>query len=443
MSYYHHCDVGTEPMKRVTNLLELRGVAQHANPGDVIEVVGAYTDEDIDIEADGLEDKPITFLAHDATFADTSINIEGDWIRWVRGRFRNGQIQVLGNYNRVTRCHFYEGAPGGNSSRLHSAVCIREAASHNRVDHCLVENWLRRGLRNAYLHSSGKYNQFDYNWVRDMDDGDDRNGREAIQIGHGHSDPLLAPRCLFAYNRIEGFTLESEVVSIKANENLIYHNTFIRCHNASIVCRTGSRNEIHGNFLFQCTGIQIYGDDNSVNGNQLNECGPIRVRSGDCNVSQLQQGKFKGGHPAAQNTLVIRNGTKDGDAVLVEIGRRGRGRLEYYDEQWLPAKDTGLFDNHGKLEQVQRYEGTTWLEEDPNPTIVTPIRMPREAVGTEAADPCCDDLTPPEEDSIEKVREDLDAAIVEYSELAHATAALAQGLVDLEKRVEALETAAS
>lgn len=442
MSYHHHCDIGTEPMKRVTNLRELRGVAEDANPGDVIEIEGNYPAHDIDIEVDGTNAKPITFIAYQANFGETSINIEGDWIRWVGGRFPNGQIQVMGDYNRVTRCHFFAGHPGGNSSRLHSAVCVRDAASHNRVDHCLVENWLRRGLRNAYLHSAAKYNLFDHNYLRNMRDGDDRNGREAIQIGHGHSDPQLSPRCKFAFNRIEDFTLESEAVSIKANENLIHFNTFIRCHNASIVSRTGSRNEIYGNFLFQCRGISIFGDDNSVNGNQLNECGPIRVRSGDCNVKQLQQGRFKGGHPAAQRTLVLGNQIKDAPTseIGVEVGARGRGKREYYDVQHLPAAATELFQNDGQLSQIDKYEGTVRLESYGG-EIIEPLRMPPESVGLEAPDPFCDE--PNGEDSVEKVREDLTKVQLKQFNLVDEINALSQEIELLDQRVEALEAEAS
>ena len=309
MAIEYHCDEPQRSPVRVSSESALAGAARNAEPGDYIQVVGNY-DNDVVWRADGTEGKPIHLDFSKAKMKNMIFEIEGDWIRLTRGDWRASQVTIEGNHCRVSRCHFHDGKTGGNSDKFNSAAWITRTASYSRIDHCLVENWIGRGIRQSRVRQGARDNIMDQNHMRRMSDGDNRNGRECMQIGSSDEFKLNDLNTHILYNLIEDHDLESEIVSVKANGNVIAFNTALDCRIGYFVCRSGSRNKFHGNYMLNSRGIIIYGDSNELNGNMIvgnNSRSEIGIRSGDCNVDQLREGKYRGGHPAARDTLMVFN----------------------------------------------------------------------------------------------------------------------------------------
>ena len=154
----YHCDLGQSVNVTIDSGNALRRIADSANPGDVIHVRPGpgYKNIDVAWTASGKKGKPITVrIDREVILENTSFDIEGDWVYVMGGTWRNGQVQISGDQNRMTRGYFVAGKSGGNNSRLHSAGCVRDSGSYNRGDHKLVENWLRRGVWEAQKRGGG------------------------------------------------------------------------------------------------------------------------------------------------------------------------------------------------------------------------------------------------------------------------------------------------
>lgn len=394
MAIEYHCDVPQETTETIRNEAQFAQLARDAEPGASIKIIGNY-DNDVVWRANGTNDKPIHLDFSAAKMKNMVFIVEGDQIRVKGGDWRNAQVTIEGNFNRVSRCWIHDGKTGGNSSKFNSAILVTRSARSCRVDHNLVERWIGKAIRHAKFTEEGKDNLIDYNHLRNMSDGRDGNGREVLQIGAGRSEMKLGKmNTHIIYNLVEDCDLETEILSIKSNGNTIKYNTFLNCPISAIVCRTGSSNLIAGNYMLNTRGIIIQGDNNEVNGNEItgnNSRSEVGIRSGDCTVAQLKAGKFPGGHPAAQNTTVVFNKCSIGEEF--QIGEMSTGKNEYYDEQWFPAFTTQLFENKGDI----RTEGkkfreleTTVLNSFNGPRYHTE-RLIRSDVGLDAPDIYCTD----------------------------------------------------
>lgn len=387
----YHCKPAPSEATLIATPETLAEAAQSARPGAHIKVSGRLT-RDINWVAGGTEAAPIWIDFGSTLLKNLVFFLNGDWVRVRGGRWQASQVTVTGDDNRVSRCTFDQGMPGGNAAHFNSAVLICGTAARNRVDHCLVENWRGRGIRHAMFKKEGKHNIIDHNHFRQMSDGKTTNGREAIQIGAGHSELKLGDMGTHVcYNLIEGYDLESEAISIKANGNFIYNNTLADCPISSITCRSGSNNTIAANTLVGTAGIIVYADnnkiiDNLVTGSRRAEIG---IRSGDCTVDQLRRGEFQGGHPAAQQTTCARNQVKGRG---IRIGEKGRGKIEYYDSQWDPASAVILDNNQAVITYVEpprgKYQDIKHESTTANDTYVR-LQLHAGLVGLDADDIFC------------------------------------------------------
>lgn len=361
--YRFHCDKpapGQAPIKLTTEK-ELRDACEDANPGDVFVVTEEFGQEDFKWEASGNKTTPI-YVYFEAPMIDVSFELASAWVRFEGGDWQNSQVVVTGKFNRISRGLYRDGKEGWNTSRLHSAVAIKDHGAYNRVDHNEVTRWYRKAFRQIDCKEDAIYNLFDHNYFYYTPDGKRTNGRECIQIASGHHGPACSPHAMISQNIFERFSLEEELISLKSNDNVVFGNQIINC-NATITSRSGSGNHITANLFFKSKGIRIFGDHNVVSSNVMQEDGMIRVQSGDVTANELllpdgrPNPKWRGGHPAARGTIVIYNQL---DRVI-EIGKRGRGNPEFYDERHFPAEDTKLFSNDAKYIEVDKFKNTTEL----------------------------------------------------------------------------------
>jgi hypothetical protein len=98
---------------------------------------------------------------------------------------------------------------------------------------------------------------------------------EIVHIGDAHSNgPWTSPtkdslRARVTRNYVRGWTLESELISIKSNDNIISENFIEKSGSSAIVVRMGNNNLINSNIILnnKITPIRISGKNNMVQGN--------------------------------------------------------------------------------------------------------------------------------------------------------------------------------
>lgn len=400
----YHCSFGVSPTIEL-KASDFNAQLKDLKPGDTLSISHQkVTGRNFQIRVSGTREKPITIRLSSSVFlVNTLAEIHGNWIRLIGGNWRNSQIVIYGNYNRVSRARFTDGKRGSSKDRLNSAVMVAKDASYNRIDHFSVRRWGRRTFRQHMMKSSkGKGNVFDHNRVTEFPSGSG-NGNEVFQIGVAHDDPKLSPGAVIEFNYVKGFSRESELVSLKSNENIVRSNHFAEGKSA-IVSRTGSRNQIYGNRLDRTNGVIINGDDNSVFGNYL-KGGRIDLVSGDCLATTLQRlgetSKFKGCHPAARRTKVADNRL---DGAVLRVGQRARGQNEYYDVQWFPAEGTMIAEKNQKVSRGQRVKGLATGVQIPRKKY-GPVSSLENLTGPGAKDAMCQDEThEPKDDMLLKAR---------------------------------------
>lgn len=387
MAIEHHISKRPEARVMVDSEAQFIRLCKEAKPGTVYNVATSLARDSFTWRASGERHMPIWLDFGEQELKDVILTVDASWVYIAGGKWNNSQITLRGYYCRVTRCHFPRGRTGGNKDAFNSAVLITGIASHNRVDHCLVENWVGKALRQARIRPGARDNLFDHNHMRKMSDGKNRNGRECMQIGSGPDDMRASKdtNTQIIYNLIEDYDLEAEMISIKANDSVVGMNTFKNCRRSYVQSRTGSRNKIISNYMRNTRGILIHGDDNVVKGNDIegNSRNEIGIRSGDCTIDQRMESKFEGGHPVAQRTLVVGNRVVNGEGI--QIGEKGGGKREYYDQQWFPALGTMLAENEGTVRKTGRHRDTkTLLAAEPYEPAV---ELTAEDVGLHAPDP--------------------------------------------------------
>ena len=325
----------------VKNDAQLKDALKNESYELIVIEEGVYFEDHV-ISLSGVADKKREIrAAGNPVFKNNIITITGSGNILYGCVFKNGMVVVRGSHNRVVKNVFEDGQPGGNSSRLHSAVAIEGDASFNLVDHNEVTNWQRRALRNIKLTEKTKANVFSRNYLHGLI-GENNNSGEAFQVGSGPNDQPYFPACTVEYNLVDGFNIDSEIISLKSSDNLVRFNTFKDCEKSSVSIRAGSKNKIVGNTLIKVLSINVYGDDNRILGNELTES-RIDIRSGDCTFTELvTSDTYNGGHPSAIRTVVVGNILHDSD---IRLGKKGTGKITY--NRIFPAEGTILANNEG------------------------------------------------------------------------------------------------
>jgi hypothetical protein len=385
------CVIGVQATETVSSANALQAALSQAGPGTTIIVREGSYNGDFTLSKSGNAAKPITIRADgQVVFTDGIFTLKGSYAILMGMSFDNGMVTVLGNYNRVTRNVFKNGKPGGNESKLHSAVHTAGPAQYNRIDHNEVVKWQRRAIRNTELESGTKGNRFDHNYLHDLK-GVWGNAGEAFQVGTGPNHVRYSPETIIEYNLVDGHALESEIVSLKSNGNIVQGNTFANSPKGTIQTRTGARNKLLNNTMINIREMSIYSDNNEVIGNKFIDSN-LTIRSGDAQFSELLvtekdgKSKYAGSHPAARNTLVVGNEFFGGN---ISLGKKGSGKVEF--DRAFPTEHTVLALNKGAKVVVEgAVQGTQSLSAY-HADIGKPIQIALTEVGPKAADPICDE----------------------------------------------------
>ena len=349
--------------KKPPQIMSLRSqdVSERAEINGSVRLTGDAENRNIFIKESGTEFEPIWIGFDQLDMHRTKVIVLGNHVHLIGGKWHDSMVEIQGDYNRVCGAQFADGERNGNNDRLNSGVLMTRNASYNRVDHCEFKNWNRNAIRQAFITGGKGFNLIDHNWIHDcwfgknMGDEKGKNGTECFQSGASREEINYQTCLMIAFNVVENWDNEVECVSMKTDDVFVYHNVFRNMPRSTITSRLGSDCEIIGNQLIDTMGIRIFGENNVVDSNNLSGAGDIRVYSGDCSASQVKNGEFPGGHPAARNSVVTNNTLDKGEII---IGERGTGKVMYYDEQHLPAYRTVLAKNTGMVKMIEHHRET-------------------------------------------------------------------------------------
>ena len=162
---------------------------------------------------------------------------------WSVATGKTSMVTIKGDYNRVTRGLFFNGKPGGNQDRLHSAVHTEGGASHNRIDHIEVDGWQRRSIRNMRVNERTKNNLFDRNYLHNLK-GPRSNSGEVFQVGTSREHASFTPNTTIEYNLVDGFDLESELSSFKTQGVIFRFNMLLNAPTGVVATRLSNDTRI-------------------------------------------------------------------------------------------------------------------------------------------------------------------------------------------------------
>lgn len=311
-----------------------------AKPGDTIVIQdGVYRDVAITMAVSGQKDKPITltaqtpgrvFFTGSAPHQSTAIiTMTGQYLHLTGVVFQQstGGIAVWfknAQFSRMSDCAFNES--GESRTVFGHMIEVGVDSADNEVDHCYMAKSLSMsiGTRAGALRP-----RFHHNWWRDIV-ARSNNGQEPLQLQVGReglvadadfvNTPAASLFALVEYNLFDGACGDEEIISVKSNDNVIRHNTFLphpTANKGGINVRHGHRNVVDSNFLFGTDyGVRVSGDDNVVINNYIekpthglrltgggtNGWAYIPCRNGlfanntivDCNYAPLEIGTYFG-----------------------------------------------------------------------------------------------------------------------------------------------------
>jgi poly(beta-D-mannuronate) lyase len=270
---------------QIATAAALRDALAAARPGDHIVVASGEYEGAFDIRNSGTPDRPIVVrsaVAGRAVFVgQTQLDVRAAWIVIEGFRFSQAHgVRLVDSANvRVTRNHFRlsetenEGGRGGET--LHWLSIRGSRSHHNRVDHNLFEVKRTRGHFVLVEGSSepaalSQRDRIDHNHFRDA--GPFGEGMEAMRIGVSRLS-LLSSFTVIEHNLFEGCDGDMEIISVKATDVTVRHNT-IDGSQGALTARHGHRARFIGNTIMgrgrtNTGGFRLYGDDHQVVGNYV------------------------------------------------------------------------------------------------------------------------------------------------------------------------------
>ncbi len=285
--------------KIVKDIDELNSAMKSVVPGDTIIMQnGTWTDANILFEAQGTKEKPIVLVAQEAG----KVFLEGE-----------SSLRIAGEHLVVSGLYFRNGKTIGEA-----AIVFRKSgsnvANNCRVTNCVIESYNQddRFRRDNWVVLYGKNNRFDHNYLggklnagvtlvvrlnheknRENNHKIDHNyfgerpqlgsnGGETMRVGVS-TYSLMPSNTTIENNYFEYCSGETEIVSIKASDNVIRNNTFYECQ-GSLVMRHGDRNLVEGNYFIgnkkpNTGGIRIINKGHIVRNNYLQGLTGDRFRS--------------------------------------------------------------------------------------------------------------------------------------------------------------------
>jgi len=269
----------------VKNAAELQEAVSKAKPGDVISLLqGSYDSEVITIKADGTKEMPITIegISAGKVFIEGKMVVNGNYLTFKSLSFiKNGQLEVLGQGDRITNCIWDDSEAGKWLKVLPGSMQIE-------IDHNVFKNKLKSNttldkecqLLQILVRNNNESHHIHHNLFKDVAKGKSDNGYEVIQLRDEFNkyEPTKSKCNIVVENNLFIRCLgESEIVSVKSNGNIIRNNTF-RANKGGLVLRHGVGTEVSGNYFLgegekSSGGIRIAGINHLVSHNYMQDLG--------------------------------------------------------------------------------------------------------------------------------------------------------------------------
>jgi len=298
-----------------------------AAPGETITLPAEQFLSDIEIEAYGTPEQPITIRAPEpfATRFSAPVALRGRHVR-IEGLSFRADLSVYGDAHTVADTYH-----SGGRGRAHAITVARGIG--NRVEHVLIERWSGAGIavtgrtRNTTITGC---------LLRDAI-GRPENGKEALRIGLGRGDVERALRIRVERCRIAGWDLDDEVISVKSVGNLLRQITVERC-DGRVQNRFGQKNRFEGLWVRDALSLRIQDQGNKVLGCVVenSRAGGLLVGAGNIAPGEISLDD-RAGHPFAADTLIA--GCR-ADATVIGHG---------YRDHHLPALRTVLREHDGPV----------------------------------------------------------------------------------------------
>lgn len=272
------------------------------NPGDkVIFKKGIWKDQQINIKANGTQEKPIVVTVEKAgeTFftGHSNLKIDGNWLTVDGFVFKEGYSEkadvILFTKNasnsRITNSAIIN---YNHPDKTFDYKWLSLNGENNRVDHCEFTGKTHQGTTLVvWLAEKPNYHQIDHNYFGPRP-ALGVNGGETIRIGTStwsmHDSYTLVENNIF--DKCDG---EMEIISIKSGHNTINNNLFYEC-DGTVTFRHGNNNTVSNNYILgngkkNTGGIRVIGENHKVFGNYLQGLDGSGLRAGISLMNALEQ----------------------------------------------------------------------------------------------------------------------------------------------------------
>ena len=307
----------------VASAAEIDDIINQVQPGDTITLQnGFWTNQEIDFNGFGTEDRPITLRAQTPgqviLNGSSSINISGDWLvvdglNFDGGALEAGQhvVEFRGDLGEANNSRFTNSAitnynPDDINTRY---FWVSLYGQNNRVDHNSFSGQNHSGVTVTVWRNTDDpdFHLIDNNYFADRPEGNS-NGWETIRLGT--SDRSLSDSFTTVENNLfERTDGEIEIISNKSGSNIFRNNTF-RESAGTLTLRHGDNNLVEGNYFLgegkdRSGGVRVIGENQTVVNNYFE--GLDGRADGAISISAGAPNSPLNGHFQVRNAIIAHN----------------------------------------------------------------------------------------------------------------------------------------
>jgi hypothetical protein len=253
--------ITTAKVIAVTTVPALQTAVNNSSAGDTIVLAnGTYLDNTLTIGKSNIVVKALTpggvFLN-----GTNDINITGNNITFSGFQFTSGDIgssyliEVSGSHNTITQLNV-----NGYSAKKY--ILLNAPSQYNTVSYCNFQNKPSGAVIGNLIHIDPDaavpgYHRIRYCSFQNMNGAGGDNGNECIRISNGATSTYVSRTIIeycYFYNTGAG---DSEVISVKCQENVLRFNTNTNNQQGNFCFRNGNNNIAYGNFFINAGGIRV------------------------------------------------------------------------------------------------------------------------------------------------------------------------------------------
>ena len=243
----------------VSTVAALNTAVTNSVAGDVIVLAnGTYTNSTITIAKSNITVRAATpggvFLN-----GTNSISISGNYVTFSGFQFRSGTItgivlEITGNYVVASQLNF-----NGYSAQKY----INVKGQYDEISYCNFENKPASAAIGNLVHiftrtnGTPNYTKIRYCSFQNMPGAGGDNGNECIRITNAAPSTYKAKTIVeYCYFNNTGLG-DSEVISVKSEDNILRFNTMVNNQKGNFCFRYGNNNVAYGNFFINSGGIRL------------------------------------------------------------------------------------------------------------------------------------------------------------------------------------------